>query len=187
MEFALTRLAAVSRASNTMEVFWIGKHGSVDHAWWNDGSDWDWGQVVPPGSASKGPPWQELKDSESRWSPAKSKTMEVFWSRDDGSLQHAWYYEGSGWGSGEVCAPSGVPITSIAAVSRASNTMEVFWSRDDGSLQHAWYYEGSGWGCGQLAPPGTVGLPSVTALSRAANHMEIFWVGAEGSLQHAVL
>ena len=53
-EFYLTRLAAVSRASNIMEIFWIkGNDGSVEHAWWYDGHDWSWGQLAPPGSASQ--------------------------------------------------------------------------------------------------------------------------------------
>jgi hypothetical protein len=195
---AVGAITAVSRALNPMEVFWVAGDGSVQHAWYYDGSGWNQGQLAPPGSAVTHYVGQVYNPYSAITVVSRApNTMEVFWVAPDFSIQHAWYYDGSGWNRGPLTSP-GSADGWITAVSRAPNTMEVFWVAGDGSVQHAWYYDNEGWNQGELASPGSAfatppglylvdPLPysAITVVSRAPNTMEFFWLAPDLSVQHA--
>ncbi|MFO0955941.1 MAG: C2 family cysteine protease [Isosphaeraceae bacterium] len=172
-------ITAVSRASNTMEVFWVGPQGSVQDAYYYDGAGWRGFTLAGNGSAS---PRGGIK-AVSR----ASNTMEVFWVGAQGSVQDAYYYDGAGW-KGFTLAGNGSAATTggITAVSRASNTMEVFWVGPQGSVQDAYYYDGAGWKGFTLAPAGSASITGgIKAVARASNTMELWWAGADNSVQDA--
>jgi hypothetical protein len=172
-------IAAVSRASNTMEVWWVSKDGSVNDAFFYDGQPWRQFQLAPAGSASTTGGITAVSRA--------SNTMEVWWVGAQGSIQDAYFYDNQGWRQFQL-APNGSASTtaSITAVSRASNTMEVWWEGAQGSIQDAYFYDNQGWRQFQLAPNGSASTRgSLKAVSRASNTMEVFWEGAQGSIQDA--
>ena len=61
--------------------------------------------------------------------------MELWLIADDGSIQGAYFYDGSGWGRYELApAGSASPSGGIAAVSRIPASMEVWFVGADGSV-----------------------------------------------------
>lgn len=178
-------LAAVSRRSDTMEVFWINPNGSIEDAYWYEGFDTNWQrlQIAPPGSTSN----QSSIASISR----KQDTMEVFWLGPNGSIEGAYWYEGFGpnWQRLQITpADSTLVSTPLSVVSRNPSTMELFWVNLGGALQNAYWYEGFGanWRRGSIAQ-GIRVIPTkgLATVSRKPDTMEIFWVGPDGSIQGA--
>jgi hypothetical protein len=136
---------ALSRIPNSMEVWWVGANGSVQGAFWYEGSEWQEYELAPAGSAStKGgiTAVSRIPDS-----------MEVWWIGVDGSVQDAFWYEGGAWGQFEL-APAGSTSMSggIASVSRIPNSMEIWWARTGGSIRDAFWYEGENWQQFNLQP-----------------------------------
>ena len=80
-------ITAVSRIPNSMEVWWIGANGSVQGAFWYEGSQWQRYELAPADSAST----RGGITSVSR----VPNSMEVWWIGADGSVQDAYWYEGS--------------------------------------------------------------------------------------------
>ena len=172
-------IKTVSRIPNSMEVWWIGANGSIQDAYWYEGSQWQRFELAPAGSASA-----------SGGITAVSRipnSMEVWWIGADGSVQDAYWYEGGQWQRYEL-APAGSASASggITAVSRIPNSMEVWWIGADGSVQAAYWYEGGQWQRYELAPAGSASTNGgITAVSRIPNSMEVWWIGANGSIQDA--
>ncbi|MEH2009651.1 hypothetical protein, partial [Nostoc sp.] len=46
------KMTAVSRTPNSMEVWWIAANGSIQDAYWYEGSQWQRFELAPAGSAS---------------------------------------------------------------------------------------------------------------------------------------
>jgi hypothetical protein len=116
-------------------------------------------------------------------------SMEVFWIGNNGSVKHAFWYEGGGpdWGNGEI-APAGSAATGggIAAVSRIPGSMEIWWIGGNGSVQGAFWYDGGQWSRYEVAPAGSASTTGgIAAVSRIENHMEVWWIGANGSVWDA--
>jgi Fungal fucose-specific lectin len=172
-------VAALSRQQNTMEIFWIGSDGSVQDAFWYEGSSWQQFQLAPSGSAA---PTSKIT--------AVSRipnSMEVFWIAPNGSVQDAFWYDGSPWKRFEL-APAGSASSSggITAVSRIPTSMEVFWIAPNGSVQDAFWYDGSPWKQFELSPAGSASNSGgITAVSRIPGSMETFWIALNGSVQDA--
>src|SRR2546430_11792526 len=45
---ATAKIAAVARKADTMEVFWVGADGSVQHAFWYENDPAGWHRLAPP-------------------------------------------------------------------------------------------------------------------------------------------
>jgi M6 family metalloprotease-like protein len=171
------KMAVLSRAPDTMELFWIGLDGSVQDRNYYDGVGWSAFTLAGPGSAS-------LKGGIAAVSRS-SNTMEVFWIGPDGSVRDMNYYTGVGWRGFTLVQAGNASITSgIAAVSRSSNAMELWFIGPDGSVHDQNYFDGPGWHGFPLDPPGTADPgSSIAAVSRLYNTMELWFVGSDGSVQ----
>jgi hypothetical protein len=113
-------LAVVSRAPNTMELWYVGADRSVQDWFWYEGNQWQNYPLAPAGSAS-------ANSSIAAVSRA-SNTMELWFQGADGSVQDAFWYDGGGpWGRFPLEGPGMVTDGWISAVSPDSNTMEVFY------------------------------------------------------------
>jgi hypothetical protein len=114
-------------------------------------------------------------------------SMEIFWIAANGSVQHAYWYEGGNWGRNELAPPGSTSsIANITSISRISNSMEIFWIAANGSVQGAYWYEGGNWQRYELAPAGSASLNGgIAVISRIPNSMEVFWIGVNRSVQHA--
>jgi len=176
---ATGRIAAVSRSSNAMEVFWTGADGSVQDRYFYDGAGWKGFTLAGAGSASTAGGIAVVSRS--------SNTMEVFWTGPDGSVQDRYFYDGVGW-KGFTLASAGSASASggITAIARSFNTMEVFWKGPDGSVQDRYFYDGAGWKGFTLAGAGSASTTGgITALSRDPRCMGVWWIGPDGHVQDA--
>ena len=172
-----SRVAAVSRIPNSMELWYVGAEGSIEDSFWYDGSNWQHFQLAPPGSAS---PTGGIA-AVSR----VPNSMELWYIGARGSIEDRFWYDGSNWQTFELAPPgSASPTGGIAAVSRIPNSMELWWIGADGSVQGAFWYEGINWQRYQLAPPGSAATTGgIAAVSRIPNSMEVWYVGAQGSIE----
>jgi hypothetical protein len=172
-------IVAVSRISNSTEVWWVGANRSVQNASWYEGGQWQRIEIAHVGKASGTGSIVAVSRI--------PQSTEVWWIGADGSVQGVSWYEGSQRQQYEL-APAGSAATSggITAVSRIPNSLEVWWIGADGSVQGAFWYEGSQWQRYELAPAGSASIKGgLTAVSRMPNSMEVWWVGADGSVQGA--
>ncbi|MCY9755302.1 hypothetical protein M5X00_13725, partial [Paenibacillus alvei] len=80
-------ITAVSRIPNSMEVWWIGRNGSIQGAFWYEGSQWQRYELAPAGSAARNGSIIALSRI--------PNSMEVWWIGANGSVQGAFWYEGS--------------------------------------------------------------------------------------------
>ena len=113
-----------------------------------------------------------------------ANSMELWWIANDGSVQGAYWYQGSTWQRYEL-APAGSASLNggIAAVSRIPTSMELWYIGQDGSVQDHFWYQGGNWGAFQLAPAGSASLNGgIAAVSRIPTSMELWYVGHDGSV-----
>jgi hypothetical protein len=97
--FGYSRMAAISRSPEHLEVFYLTPLGALKNAWnyHGPGTPWSTGELVPAGSVS-------LRGGVSALS-RRSDHMEVFWITPNGAVKNAWFYDdGQGplWESGEI-------------------------------------------------------------------------------------
>ncbi len=173
------RMTAVSRITNSMEAWWIGADGSVQGAYWYEGSQWQRYELAPAGSASTNGGITAVSRI--------PNSLEVWWVGADGAVHDAYWYEGSQWQHFELAPAGSASINGgITAVSRIPNSLEAWWVRADGAVQGAYWYEGSQWQRYELAPAGSASTNGdITVVSRIPNSMEAWWIGANGSVQGA--
>ena len=68
--------------------------------------------------------------------------MELWWTASNGSVQAAFWYEGSTWQRYELAPPgSAAPAGSISALSRKPEAMELWWIGEDASIDDKFWYE----------------------------------------------
>jgi hypothetical protein len=174
-------LAVVSRASDTIELWWIAPNGSVQDAnYYDETGQWTYYTVASAGSAGINSAIAAVSRAWNTW--------EIFWTGWDRSVQDNFWYQGGTVGHFTI-APAGSAgyETGLAAVSRAPNTWEIFWSDWHNAVQDAYWYEGGPHGQFQLAPPGSTGWAGfgrqLAAVSRHST-MEVFWSDPGASLLH---
>jgi hypothetical protein len=195
-------ITAVSRAGNTIELFWIGWGGlspyTINHAWYYDGADWS--APAPLFTSQSGHAYSSLAVVSRR-----PDTMEVFWVDLDGSIQDAWWYASVGqWqqaartGANAVAVnyynhdhqPTGPSLAAVAPEPSTGNSMMVFFTAGDGSVQDLEWYQGTGpWHQYTAAAPGSntaKTFNSISVVHAAANDtVDVFWIDDDGSIQQA--
>jgi hypothetical protein len=172
-------LAAVSRATDTWEIFWVTPAGAVeDHYWFQSGFTGQF-TLYPAGASSP----STFESRQMAVVSRNSGTMEVFWIGQDRSVQDSYFYNGQGWNhftlspAGSVVNPS-----QIAAVTRAPNTMELWWIGTASQIHGAFWFQGGAWA--QYTLPGTFLYDNLAAVAPSANQMELFFDGGfDGSYQ----
>lgn len=174
-----TGISAVSRAPNTMEVFYVDGSNTVYHAYWYD-SDQKWHSEKLPCPVPTDAMPQSLTAVSS-----DPNSLDVFWVTSDGRLRHMhwggeWTYEelfGRGIAS---------PYTRIASISRKAGTINLFWFREDGQILQAYWKDDQNWKLSdkQIAELGG-SIGGITVASRKENHMEVFWTHQDGTIYHA--
>jgi hypothetical protein len=174
-------IAAVSRASNTMEVFWIGQDGSIQDHYYYDGAGWNqFPQGLYPAGTALG-----------LGSPAgaitvvsrASNTMELWFTGRDYSVQDAYWYQGGFWNRFTLAGANSMQ-SAIASAAPVSSAMDVFWNGyGSGTIELANF--GPPWAVSQVAPAGPPSQGNVAAVSRAPNHLDVFYVTFNGGIDEA--
>jgi len=183
-------ISAVSRASNTMEVFYVGTDYAIWHTYWYEGGTWSAASpLTPAGSVYHSGTTASSIAAISR----RPNTMEVFYVDSAQELAHINYYDGANpvWSPTSTQPPltgrnKANPFAGIAVASRDSSKIEVFFENFTGALQHVYWSEGNQW---SAASPLTNNYvlayrSSIAAVTRWWNTMEVFFVGADSNLQH---
>jgi hypothetical protein len=172
-------ISVVSRASNTMEVFWIGADGSIQDRFYYDGSGWNGFTLYPAGSAlGLGSPAGGITVVSRAWN-----TMEVWWIGQDYSVQDAYWYQGGYWNRFTLSRPNSAEAA-ISAAAPSSSVMDVFWEGyGTGAIQLASF--GPPWSQTRVTPAGPPSLGNVAAVSRASNHLDVFYVTYNGGIDEA--
>ena len=107
-------VAAVSRKSDAMEVWWIGPSGSIEAAWTFVGTRWNRYQLAPPGSA--------LTSGEITAVLRKADAMEVWWIGPSGSIEAAWTFVGTRWNRYQLAAAGRASLIAGITSTRCSRT-----------------------------------------------------------------
>jgi hypothetical protein len=170
--FQPRQIAAVSRAANTMEVWYIGHDGSIQDRYYYDGSGWNGFTLAPTGSAST---YEGAISAVSR----ASNTMEVWYIGANNSVQDRYYFDGAGW-NGFTLAGANSAQGAIAAVAPSANVMSVTWN----AYGQSWLDNGAfpPWSVAQITPAGPPTLGNIAAVSQTTG-INVFEVMDNGAIE----
>jgi Fungal fucose-specific lectin len=170
--FQPRQITAVSRASNTMEVFYVGHDGSIQDRYYYDGSGWNGFTLAPAGSAST---YEGAISAVSR----ASNTMEVWYIGADNSVQDRYYFDGAGWNAFTLAGANSAQ-SAIAAVAPSSGAMNVTWS----AYGESWLDNASfaPWTVDQITPGGPETDGALTAVSQSGG-VNVFQVTENGGIE----
>jgi len=177
--FIPRQITAVSRASNTMEVWWIGSDGSIQDRYYYDGVGWNGFTLAPPGSAAASTAFESAAiTAVSR----ASNTMEVWWIGADNSVQDRYYFDRVGW-NGFTLSPAHSAENAIASVAPSANAMNVTWTGwGSNSLQNASFPP---WTQTQVGPAGPYTNGGIASVVRSTGLVDAFWVTFNGAIDQA--
>ncbi|MFL6163643.1 MAG: hypothetical protein ACJ74U_15665 [Jatrophihabitantaceae bacterium] len=180
-----SRVHAVSRSADKLDIFVTDVHGAVlSAAWQPDFADgWHGWWQINGGQAAPGAAVTATVRSRDHLDIFVTGTdggiYTAAWQPDFADGWHGW------WRIGNAVAPQGAPVH---AVSRSADKLDIFvtdvhsavlsaaWQPEFADGWHGWWQINSG----QAAP----GAP-VTAVSRSADKLDIFVVGTDGSVYTA--
>jgi len=170
--FEPRQIAAVSRASNTMEVFYVGHDGSIQDRYYYDGAGWNGFTLVPAGSAVT---YEGAITAVSR----AANTMEVWYIGADNSVQDRYFFDTTGWRSFTL-APAKSAQSAIAAVAPSANQMNVTWN----AYGESWLDNANfpPWTVDQITPGGPVTFGNVAAVSQSSG-VDVFQVTFNGGIE----
>lgn len=181
-------VAAVSRKSGHMEVWWVGPNGSIEgRYWYDDVNRWQSYQLAPDGSAVPG---------SSIYAQSRiPNVMNMWWIGPNGSIEGCYWVEGvpadqHPWKRYQIAGDGGAsPKSVLTALSRIPNSEELWWQSPQGSVEGAyWYEDGTPWHRYQIAPAGSSAIGAgMKARSRMPNIMNMWWIHPSGSVQGSYL
>ena len=124
-------IAAVSRFSGHMEIFFIAPDGSVTDYYWY--GSWGHYTLSPPGTAAAGGITALSRG------PA---FIEAWWVGPMGSVEGSFYVDGKKFVNYQLAPPGqAAPGCKIRAVSKAVGHMEVWWISPSGSVEGCFWYD----------------------------------------------
>jgi len=174
-----TSIAAISRKSNTIEVFWVGNDYSIQHAYWYDTIGWAGPFALTNPNTVDG--WSAQPDL-AVVSRNPYDKLEVFFRGREmyQKLHHVYWSEGvpeNGFWSGKTQIPGSIYAASgkLAAISRASDAIEVFFHGTDYEVHHT-YWDGSNWNNGGIVNASESrgdALGGIAAVTRASSSTQM--------------
>ncbi|HZR27212.1 MAG TPA: hypothetical protein VFA71_00415, partial [Terriglobales bacterium] len=179
-----SKIAAVSRTPDHLDVFWIGQDGSVQSNWWDaniNSARWN----TPFNVASAGSAKAGMVAAVSRM----PDHLDVFWIGRDKSVNSNWWdlnVNNAHWNTPfQVSGPGSARFGQITAVARTPNHLDVFWITRRGAVATNWWdadFNNAHWNTPfQIAGNGSA-LGGITAVSRRQDHSDVFWVAPDGSV-----
>ncbi len=179
-----SKIAAVSRTPDHVDVFWIGRDGSVQSNWWDanlNNAQWNTPfNVAPPGSARFG------------MIAAVSRTpdhLDVFWIGKDKSVNSNWWdvnFNNGRWNTPfQIAGPGSAKYGQITAVCRTPDHLDAFWITPRGAVASNWWdanVNNARWNTPFLVAGNGSARGGITAVSRTEQHVDVFWVAPDGSV-----
>jgi hypothetical protein len=181
-------VTAVTRFQGAVDVFWIGRDGDLNTAWFNpdiEQGKWHTPFPITPREAAR------------PHSPLAATTrldglLDVFWIGADGSVNTAFAnpaIEGGRWQlpfpiSGPRATRANSPM---AALTRGAGGVDVFWIAPDGAVATTWFHpdiDGGKWHTPfPITSPNVTGANSgLAAITRLDGLLDVFWIGRDGSV-----
>jgi hypothetical protein len=187
-------IAAVSRSSDKIDIFWSGADGAINSHFFSDALPWDEHSpftLVPANSPLK----PKVASSVAAVSRAADK-IDIFWTGVNGAVNTHFFSEALPWAEHSPFTLAkanttfaSVPGSSIAAVSRSSDKIDIFWTGADGAIKTHFFSEALPWGEHSPFTLVTADSPlrpqpggAVAAVSRASDKIDIFWSGVNGAV-----
>lgn len=182
---ATTRIAAVSRSSDVLNVFWITASGEVRTNWWQQGNDRSWRNVytIP----SLGP--ASIRGGISAAARDQNK-LDLIWVTADGRLMTTyWNQSGPEQWVGHAYALTAQNAVStegnVALIARNPLQLDVFWQAVDGTVRTNWWN-------GLTAPSFSsqsyrlgsngIAIRNVVVTGSSPEDMSVYTVAIDGSL-----
>ena len=192
-----SKLAAVCRIPEQLDVFWIGPDGAVRTHYLNENfpqGTWDAHtcfQITPAGAARP--------DSALAVIGRIPEQLDAFWIGSDGGVYTHWWSgkaRDGNWGEHShwpIAPPGSARADSpITAVAKSAGHIDVFWIAPDGAVRTQWWDEYSPEGQWHqhepfnIAPPGSVAAGSALAsASRVPSQVDVFWRTTAGAVATA--
>jgi hypothetical protein len=160
-------IAAVSRTSGHLDIFWVDQDGYVWSQWWDEAPGAGWGDHSPfqigPFSLTGPPAFAARSNLSSLAAVARLPGhLDVFWVGADGQIWTQWWDEapGQSWSNHDPFPISNAfPASStaktnspIAAVARLPGHLDVFWVGTDGQVWTQWWDQSPGMGWSDHGP-----------------------------------
>jgi hypothetical protein len=142
-------VAAVARTPNHLDVFWIGRDGSVWSTWWDANINTErWNQPFMLAPAGNADPAVPRRRSGVNAVARQANQLDVYWVGPDGSVRSTWWdaFNNTGrWNQPFEIAPAGSaqPGSAVAAVGREALHLDVYWVAPDGSVRSTWWDQGA--------------------------------------------
>jgi hypothetical protein len=175
-------IAAVSRKSNTIDIWWIGPNNSIEGSHWDEHTDWKRYQLAPNGSAV-----QRSKIYAQSRTPTH---LNVIWIDPHGSIEASFYEERSmSWTRYQIAGNGSAALnSSLTAVSRIPTSEEVYWQSPQGSVERAYWNLNDlpvtkPWRRSSIPLYGNVAIGSgMTAVSRVPEIIDLYWINTYGAV-----
>lgn len=179
-----SKVTAVARSADNLDIFVVGKDGKVYMSYWYTGGDWsginnDWaalGGDFPTGTeiaaVSRSP-----------------DNIDLFAVGADGSVYTSYWYTGGDWSQWQSIGGKFPNSAKVDAVARSKDSLDVFVCGDDGRVYHSYWYTGGDWSgkdkdwnsIGGIFTPGT----EVVAVARSPDNLDVFVVGTDGNVYNS--
>jgi hypothetical protein len=183
-----SRIAAVTRFEDALDIFWIGLDGAVGTTWANPrNDDAKWHPpfpITPPGATRADSPLAAVTRLDG--------ALDAFWMGPDGAVDTTWAnprVDGAKWHPPFPITPPGAarPGSPLAAVTRLDGALDAFWIGPDGAVGTTWAsprIDGARWHAAfPITPPGAArpGSP-LAAVTRLDGALDVFWIGPDGAV-----
>jgi len=179
-------VSAVSRASDTIDVFVVGQDGHVYTLWWTESGGWATSGLDITNAVVAANP-----SSRTASVARQPDALDVAFIGTDGIPYAAAWDPSTGWAPPHAIGGVGVPQASLMAgpaiVARRRDVLDVFWVSQDSRLHTAWWTASAGWSPVSIQ----IGDPSIAlsqqatpaAVARQPGILDVFVSDANGTVQ----
>jgi len=176
-----SKIVAISRFHDRIDVFWIDPLGAVATAEWDPRNGWRARQIT--GTQVAAP------DTSLSTNARHPEHMDVFWVAQDGAIYGTWrsdVVDGANWHPVYPLAPAGSAAlnSGLASVARVDGHVDVFWTTSQGGIFTTFFSdfaERKEWVPSfRAVADGLVRSGSrINAVAREPHHLDLVWVGPD--------
>ncbi len=136
-----TRVAAVARTPNNLDLFICGNDGQVYTSWWSSNADW----------SGIGKPWANLGGkfpSGAMVTAVSRRAQQIDLFIVSNQVYTAWWNDVTGWSGLNGWESLGVffnPNTEVSMIKRSPGNFDLFACGNDGHVYTSWWSEGNQW------------------------------------------
>jgi len=155
-------VAAVSRNTDKIDIFWAGRDGAVNSHFFSESKPW--GEHHPFTLVPAGSPLATVAGGSVAAVSRNTDKIDIFWAGADGAVNSHFFSEPKPWGEHHpfTVVSAGSPVaavasSAVASVSRGHDKIDLFWAGPAGAIHSLWWTEADGWGFGHRTAFGLAG------------------------------